>query len=102
MYNYTLSINPGVTPLGSHDPSAVLFEDSKLVYGIEEERLIRQKHALEQFPKNAIQACLDYAGIELSGVDKVTIPWEPDLFRQSLPMLAERSVPGCSNTRPKK
>jgi carbamoyltransferase len=84
MMEYTLSINPSIPPLGSHDGSAVLFRDSELVFGIEEERLTRQKHAPETFPTESIQACLDAENINLSDVEKVVIPWEPDLFRKSL------------------
>ncbi|MFC7026568.1 carbamoyltransferase [Halomicroarcula sp. GCM10025324] len=92
MSDYVLSINPCVNPLGSHDPSAVLFEDGDLVYGIEEERLIRQKHATGKFPAEAIEACLDYADIDLADVERVTIPWEPDLFRQALGVTLREAI----------
>jgi carbamoyltransferase len=82
---YVLGINPGISMLGSHDPSAVLFEDGSLIYGIEEERLVRQKHATGVFPVRAIQAALDYADIELGDVDTAAVPWSPSLFGRSLP-----------------
>ena len=84
MSEYVLSINPCIPPLGSHDGSAVLFEDGELVFGVEEERLTRQKHAPETFPAESIRACLEFADIDLSAVRKVTVPWEPELFRKSL------------------
>ena len=84
MTGYVLAINPSIPPLGSHDGSAVLFRRGEIVFGIEEERLTRQKHAPETFPARSIRACLDAEGIELSDVETVVIPWDPDLFRKSL------------------
>lgn len=84
MSRYVLAINPGVAPLGSHDPSAVLFEDGRIVFGVEEERLLRQKHATGEFPARAIRAALEHAGIELSDVERVAVPWEPTLFGRAL------------------
>ncbi|MDS0261339.1 hypothetical protein NDI56_18215 [Haloarcula sp. S1CR25-12] len=85
MSEYVLSLNPCIPPLGSHDGSAVLFRDGDVVFGIEEERLVRQKHAPETFPAESVRACLDAEGIELADVRAVTIPWQPELFRKSLP-----------------
>lgn len=66
---------------GSHDPSAVIFEDGELVFGIEEERLTRQKHAVNTFPEEAIRACLDYCEIDIQTVDLIVLPWDPDLYK---------------------
>jgi carbamoyltransferase len=57
-----------------------LFHNQELVFGIEEERLTRQKHAVNTFPSRSIQACLDHEGIELADVDQVLIPWAPEKF----------------------
>ncbi|MDQ2072297.1 carbamoyltransferase C-terminal domain-containing protein [Haloarcula sp. H-GB4] len=84
MSEYVLSINPCVGNLGSHDPSAVLFKNGQLAFGVEEERLTREKHAENTFPMNAIEACLEYADISLSNVKKVLIPWKPRLFYKML------------------
>ena len=65
-----------------HDPSAVLSKNGKIIAGVEEERLIRIKHAVDVFPIQSIKFCLDYAGIKISDVDKIVIPDDPDLFRK--------------------
>ena len=57
---YVLSFKPSIGFYGFHDPSAALFRDGTLIFGAEEERYTRQKHAPGTFPDNAIRACLDY------------------------------------------
>lgn len=47
------------------------------MYGVEEERLTREKHAVNTFPEQAIRSCLDQCGIELNDVDKIVLLWEP-------------------------
>lgn len=79
MSHYVLSFKPTLDLFGTHDPSAALFKDEKLLYAIEEERLSRDKHAVETFPQQAIQSCLNYAEIELSDVSKVVVPYDPSL-----------------------
>jgi len=49
-----------------HDAAAALIKDGKLIAAAEEERFTRVKHDFG-FPENAINFCLDYAGI--SGKD---------------------------------
>jgi len=49
-----------------HDAAAALIKDGKLIAAAEEERFSRVKHDFG-FPENAINFCLDYAGI--SGED---------------------------------
>lgn len=80
MTNYKLSLKPMGPIYGHHDQSAVIFRDGELVFGVEEERYTRDKHALEQFPRNAVIACLDHCDIELSDVDKILIPFDPSLI----------------------
>ena len=91
MSQYVLSINPGVAGMGSHDPSAVLFEDGAVVFGVEEERFTRQKHATGTFPKQAIKACLDAEGIALRDVESVVVPWEPSNFPRTIPRVMQRA-----------
>jgi carbamoyltransferase len=79
MSRYVLSFKPAIGPYGMHDPSAVIFNDGELIYGVEEERLIRQKHATATFPEQAIQSCLDYCDIRLPDVDSVVLPYNPQL-----------------------
>jgi len=61
----------------SHDPSAALYIDGKLVAAAEEERFIRDKHAKGRMPFEAAKFCLDFAGIRPAEVDAVAIPFAP-------------------------
>ncbi len=64
----------GISGAISHDPSAALFIDGKLVAAAEEERFIRDKHAKERFPYEATRFCLEFAGIRPEDVDVVAFP----------------------------
>lgn len=77
--SYTLSFKPAVGLYGQHDPSAALFDDGELLFAIEEERLTRDKHAVDTFPEQAIYACLEYEGIELADLEKIVLPYDPKL-----------------------
>jgi len=61
----------------SHDPSAALYIDGRLVAAAEEERFIRDKHAKGRMPYEAARFCLDFAGIKPADVDAVAIPFAP-------------------------
>jgi carbamoyltransferase len=63
-----------------HDASAALVVDGRVIAAAEEERFIRIKHAIG-FPKNAIQFCLDFAGIGIGDVDIVCASWKPWVLR---------------------
>ncbi len=71
---YILGLNGWIS--GSHDAAAVLFRDGTLLACAEEERLTRRKHALDQLPHNAIDACLGAAGITAGELDCVAIGWD--------------------------
>ena len=47
------------------DPAACLLRDGELVSFVEEERLIRVKHAAGVFPVQSIEYCLTSAGMNL-------------------------------------
>ncbi|MFP8889898.1 carbamoyltransferase [Natrialbaceae archaeon A-CW2] len=81
---YTLSLKPAIDLYGQHDPSAALFADGELLFAIEEERLTREKHAVDTFPEQAIRACLEYEAIELADVEKIVLPYQPKLRRKIL------------------
>jgi len=61
---------------GGPNTAAVLLVDGKVVYAVEEERLIREKQT-RQFPSNAIKAILDFSGMKLEDMDAVAINWNP-------------------------
>jgi carbamoyltransferase len=64
----------GINYTRMHDSSACLVRDGELLFAIAEERLSRLKHDAD-FPKLAIQACLDFAGITANQLDDVCFGW---------------------------
>ena len=67
-------ITLGLSGAIGHDPAAALFVDGELVAAIEEERLLRRKHAKGETPYLAAMRCLQIAGIKASEVNTVAIP----------------------------
>ncbi len=67
----------GLSGAVSHDPSAALYIDGKLVAAAEEERFVRDKHAKNRMPCEAAKFCLEFAGIRPQDVDAVAIPFAP-------------------------
>ena len=65
----------GVNILGSHDAAACLVENGQLISLIEEERLIRKKHAPGALPVRALQYCLSSAGLNLADIDYIALPF---------------------------
>lgn len=59
-----------------HDAAAVLLRDGQLIAAAEEERFSRIKHDFE-FPKNAIQFCLEQGGIRGEDLDYVVFFEKP-------------------------
>ncbi|MGC0327184.1 carbamoyltransferase [Streptomyces sp. SAI-170] len=57
-----------------HDAAAALLIDGRLVAAVEEERLNREKKTTD-FPTNAINWCLEEAGITFDDVDLFAFPW---------------------------
>ncbi len=79
MTDYLLACKPAVGLYGQHDPSAVLFADGTPVFGVEEERYTRDKHATETFPEHAIRACLEHRDLEITDLDRILLPYDPSL-----------------------
>ncbi|MEW9003049.1 MAG: carbamoyltransferase N-terminal domain-containing protein, partial [Pseudomonas aeruginosa] len=67
----------GLSGAVSHDPSAALYIEGKLVAAVEEERFVRDKHAKNRMPYESAKFCLEQAGIEPADVDVVAIPFAP-------------------------
>jgi len=70
-------ITLGISGANGHDPAAALFVDGKLVAAVEEERLIRRKHAKGEMPYHAARQCLQIAGLRGADVTHVAIPYAP-------------------------
>lgn len=92
MTEYILSFKPAIGNYGLHDPSAVLFKNGELIFGVEEERLNRRKHAEGDFPINAIRMCLDQYDLDIDDIDQIVLPYEPSLQTKILPHELSRSV----------
>lgn len=58
------------------DASACLVAEGEVVFAVAEERLNRIKH-FGGFPRLAIRACLDHAGLDLSEIDHVAVGRDP-------------------------
>jgi len=68
----------GLTTLG--DSAASVIKDGEIVAAAEEERFSRRKHH-SGFPYNAMQYCLDEAGISIADVAHIGLYWKPWVLR---------------------
>ena len=59
-----------------HDGGASLIIDGKLIYAIEEEKLIGRRHAYDTLPHESIKKCLEYGNITLDDIDEFDIGWD--------------------------
>jgi len=75
---YILGLN-----INHADTSAAIFNDTKLIAAVEEERFTRIKHEIN-FPLNAIRFCLSKAKINISQVNYITLNSRPlnSIFRK--------------------
>ena len=67
----------GLSGAIGHDPAAALFINEKLIAAVEEERLVRRKHAKGELPYHAARQCLQIAGLRGSDVTHIAIPYAP-------------------------
>jgi carbamoyltransferase len=58
------------------DPAAALVVDGRVIAYVEEERLLRNKHAANIFPIRSIEACLKLGGLALRDVDAFVYGWD--------------------------
>lgn len=64
----------------SHDASACLVKNGKILAMAEEERFIRQKYAFDKIPTNAIGYCLKETKVTPHEVDAVAFGWDYKLM----------------------
>lgn len=57
------------------DPSAALVRDGEVVAFVEEERLLRIKHAARYFPARAIRYVLEAGGVTINDIDCIAQAW---------------------------
>src|SRR5947209_4868003 len=68
----------GLTTLG--DSAATLIKDGEIIAAAEEELFSRVKHH-SGFPYEAVQYCLEEAGIQIAGVAHAALYWKPWVLR---------------------
>lgn len=67
----------GLSGAMGFDPAAALFIDGELRLAVEEERLIRRKHARDTMPVESIRYCLRAAKLKPRDVNQVAIAYAP-------------------------
>ncbi|MBO6561350.1 MAG: hypothetical protein JJ959_12480 [Nisaea sp.] len=77
----TLGLN-----LGRVDPSATLFEGTRILAHVEEERFCRVKKAVNRFPIEAIKYCLAQVEGGLDGLAAINIGFDLDRFTLDVPV----------------
>lgn len=68
----------GLSGVNSHDASASLLVDGRVIAAVEEERFIREKHT-GKFPYNAVNFCLDQVDVKPGEIDCVSYYFNPTL-----------------------
>ncbi|MDO8592035.1 MAG: carbamoyltransferase C-terminal domain-containing protein [bacterium] len=74
MSQYILGLNGWIER--SHDATACIVKDGRILAMAEEERFIRRKHAYDKIPIHATRWCLDQVGIGLDDIDHVALGWD--------------------------
>jgi carbamoyltransferase len=87
-------ITLGINYSQMHDSSACIVQDGELLFAVAEERISRLKHDAG-FPKNAIRACLDFAGMRADQLHEVCFGWQTagPMFRHDLKCYAAGKMP---------
>ncbi|MEX0617866.1 MAG: carbamoyltransferase N-terminal domain-containing protein, partial [Pseudohongiellaceae bacterium] len=70
-------ITLGLAGAIGYDSAAAIFIDGELVAAVEEERLVRRKHAKGMMPYHAARFCMQYAQIKAKDVNVIAIPYAP-------------------------
>ena len=84
----------GINYSQMHDSSACIVRDGELLFAVAEERISRVKHDAA-FPRNAIQACLDFAKVQANQLDEVCFGWPHAgaAFRHDMKCFASAKMP---------
>ncbi len=70
-------ITLGLSGALGHDAAAALFVDGELVAAVEEERLVRRKHAKGCMPREAAKFCIRSAKIKPRDINTVSVSYAP-------------------------
>jgi carbamoyltransferase len=68
-------ISLGIYNLGA-DPSAAIIKNGQAIAFVEEERLLRYKHATDLFPTRAIEQVLNQTELSWNDIDNICFPWD--------------------------
>ena len=79
-------------PFFLHDPAAAIVIDGKVVAAAEEERFIREKHAVGKPCLKSIEFCLERSGISPKDIDAVAFPWSFAAFNKKKWQYAARTL----------
>lgn len=84
----------GINYSQMHDSSACIVRDGELLFAVAEERISRTKHDAA-FPRLAIEACLEFAGVQASALDEVCFGWPRAgaAFRHDLKCFGSGTMP---------
>jgi carbamoyltransferase len=87
-------ITLGINYTRMHDSSACVVRDGELLFAVAEERISRLKHDA-QFPRLAIQSCLDFVCLRAEQLDEVCFGWSTagPGFRHDLKCFATGGLP---------
>jgi carbamoyltransferase len=87
-------ITLGINHSNLHDSSAAIVKDGVPLFAIAEERLSKIKHD-GGFPRRAMKACLDYAGIGIGDLDAIAVGWQAPqrMMREDLVNVLRRRDP---------
>ncbi len=87
-------ITLGLNYTRTHDSSTCIVRDGELLFAVAEERLSRVKQD-GRFPRNAIQACLDFSSVRPDQLDEVCFGWQTPGpgFRHDLKCMATGIMP---------
>ena len=77
---YILGLN-----VGKVDPSATLFNGTKILAHVEEERYTRVKKGINQFPINAIKYCLSLCPNGISDIVSINLGFDLNMFEYEVP-----------------
>jgi len=67
----------GLSGALDHDASAAILVDGDIAAAVEEERLLRDRHAKGRMPVESARYCLEAAGVAAREVDVVAFPYAP-------------------------
>jgi carbamoyltransferase len=79
-------------PFFHHDPAAAIVVDGKIVAAAEEERFVREKHAIVRPCLGSIEFCLKHSGVAPKDIDAVAFSWSFDAYNRKKWLYAAKTL----------